>query len=560
MALLRRRDNVRPLSLPPGGNLGPGTSSLRPRGAVKRSPCQRHCIAGNDVRGAIALLAQHERLGLSLAEASDRAWRIFVETTPLPATMGRICPHRCEEHCSRAAQDGAVSVGDIERYVGDWGLSRGLRLPPPVTCAPWAEPVAVVGAGPAGLSCAYQLVRRGYRATLYDSSPRPGGLLRHAVPPYRLPRDVLDREIERILDLGVELHSRTTVGRDVSLDELRRTHSAVFVAVGAPRARPADIAGADGPGVHLGAAFLRKAVRGEPAAIGREVIVVGGGATAIDVARVALRLTGGQAAVTILRQENDRGSPELAAAVAEGARVELLTTVDEVLRDAAGEVRAVLARRATLGEVSPAGFPELVPVPGSEHELVADTVIFALGQQPDLALLGLDPDAHFAPDPNADPSMCLMWSGGDANRPGLAAEAIAQGRQAAVAIDAALRQSPCAEAPRPLDFDPKRAKLAAFEAKPRLEPQLVAVPDRLADPWREVALGHDAAAIVAEARRCYSCGDCSGCERCWMYCTPGCMKRETAPTPGHYFRLDLGICDGCGKCAEECPCGFLEMT
>jgi len=560
MALLHRRESVKPLSIPPRAAAGPGASPLRPRGVTRRSPCQQHCIAGNDVRGAIALIAQHERLGLSLEEAFDRAFYRFVQTSPFPATMGRICPHRCEEHCSRGAQDGSVSVGAIERFVGDWAIARGLPLPGPEAPREGTGPIAVVGAGPAGLTCAYHLVRRGHRVTVYDSSPRPGGLLRHAVPPYRLPRPVLDAEITRLLALGVELRSRTTIGKEVTLDDLRRTHAAVFVAVGAPNSRPATVPGADGPGVHLGARFLREAVRGQTPAVGREVVVVGGGATAIDAARVAVRLSRGQARVRLLRQENEHVNPELEEAIAEGVEVMLLTTVVEVLRDEDGAVRAVRTQRVTLGPMTPSGFPELVPVAGEDHELRADTVVFALGQEPDWARLGLDPGAPFAPEPGGDPSRCLLWSGGDANRPGLAAEAIAQGRQAAFAIDAALRQVPVPEPVTAPIFDPTRLKLTCFEGKPRLTPRLTSIATRLADPWSEVALDHDAAAILAEASRCYSCGDCSGCERCWMYCTPGCMKRSTDRRPGHYFEINLDLCDGCRKCAEECPCGFLEMA
>ncbi|HOU92642.1 MAG TPA: FAD-dependent oxidoreductase [Polyangiaceae bacterium] len=559
MALLRRRESVRPLSIPPRAATGPGTSRLRPRGVTQRSPCQKHCIAGNDVRGVIALIAQHERLGLSLEAAFDQAFYRFVETSPFPATMGRICPHRCEENCSRNAQDGGVSVGAIERFVGDWAIARGLPLPGPEASRQEAGPIAVVGAGPAGLTCAYHLVRRGYRVTVHDSSPRPGGLLRHAVPPYRLPRPVLDAEITRLLALGVELRSRSTIGKDVTLDDLRRTHAAVFVAVGAPNSRPATVPGADGPGVYLGARFLREAVRGQTPAVGREIVVVGGGATAIDAARVAVRLTRGGAHVRLVRQENERVSSELEEAIAEGVEVELLTTVAEVLRGPDGAVRAVRTQRVTLGSQTPSGFPELLPVPDSDRELAADTVVFALGQEPDWARLGLDPSAPFAPEPGGDPSRCLLWSGGDANRPGLAAEAIAQGRQAAAAIDAALRQVPLPEPVAVRDVAPERLKPACFEGKPRLVPRLTSIATRLADPWSEVALDHDAAAIVAEASRCYSCGDCSGCERCWMYCTPGCMKRSPDGRPGHYFEINLDLCDGCKKCAEECPCGFLEM-
>ncbi len=559
MGLLRKNDSVKPLkarsSIPASSNVSP----LRPHPIRKSSPCGNACLAGTDVRRVIALLAQHEKLGLTESQALDQAWRKLVETNPFPAITGRICPHRCEEGCSRHSKDGGIAVGAIERFLGDWGLERDLQLPGGPGPVTHAERIAIVGAGPAGLSCAYQLRRIGYDSTLFESMPEPGGMFRYGIPPYRLPTRVVRGEIERILSLGVELHTGTRVGRDVSLDELRRDFAAVFIAPGAGASRQ-EIPGVAGEGVHLAVDFLRDVARGMPPPLGKNVVVVGGGNTAIDAARVCARLLGSDAVITVLRRRNPNLGPELAEAMEEGIRVELRTTLSSVIRDAEGRMVAVVAERVELGAKDHRGNSVLLPVPGTSFELAANTVIVALGQMPDLGALSKGDLSCLEVDASGKTRLARVWRGGDAVTPSLAAVVITQGRQVALSIDAELRGSPPAKSETLPELDPGRLRLAYYEPRSGLTRRLAEVKDRLADLQNEVELGHSAAEVFAEAERCLSCGECFGCERCWMFCTPGCMTRLPEVQPGAYFTIKLENCDGCRKCAEECPCGYLEMS
>ena len=564
MALLHQVDRLRPFrprstAAPRVGRfLAAGVTARRPQRVSKAAPCQSVCLAGTDVRGLLALLAQRTKLGLSDEEALDRAWRLVTSTNPFPATTGRICPHRCEESCNRQQKDGSVAVGAVERFVGDWGIERGLQLldePPAIT---HPEQIAIIGAGPAGLSCAYQLARKGYATTIFESMPEPGGMFRYGIPPYRLPTRVVQAEVQRVLALGVELRTQTRIGRDVSLDELRRSFAAVFVAPGAGASRQ-SMPGVEGAGVYQGVDFLRDVARGQPPALGPNVVVVGGGKTAIDVARVCARLLGKPAAITVLRRRNPDMSGELEEAMAEGIHVELRGTISQVVRDETGRMRKVVAEYLDLEAKDASGKSTLRSIPGSSFELPADAVMVALGQKPNMASLLPDDAACLDADKAGKTRLARVWRGGDAVTPSLAAVVITQGREVALAIDAELRGRPPAEPATSPELWPKRLKLDWYPARERLLRRLAPVAERVADLQMEIELGHDRDAILAEAGRCLSCGSCFGCENCWMYCTPGCMKRVPDASPGHYFTIKMQTCDGCNKCVEECPCGVLDM-
>jgi len=559
MALLHRNEAHKPLRPRAGGLASGAVSTLRPRPAKKTSPCQTACLAGTDVRGVLALLNQRGKLGLSEDQACERAWQLIVEKNPFPATTGRICPHRCEESCNRHQKDGGVAVGMVERYLGDWALARDLKLPGCPERPLHQERVAIIGAGPAGLSCAYQLARRGYASTIFEGMPLPGGMLRYGIPAYRLPARVFEGEIQRILEVGVELRTRTTIGRDVSLDELRQEYAAVFVAPGAAASRDVDIPGATGVGVFRAVDFLREVARQEPPAIGKRVVVVGGGNTAIDAARVCARLLTGAGVITLLRQENQSTDDDVRDAMEEGVEVELLTTLNSVVRNVMGGIESVVVQRVELGEKDAQGFPSLIPVSGQSYELRADTVILALGQKPNVNRIFEENQQQFETDREGKTRVQGVWRGGDAVTPSFAAVVIAQGRQVAISIDAALRGQAVPEPEKPPEVAQSRLKLECYEALPRLQRRLAPVRDRLSDLQSEIELDQDASAVLAEASRCLSCGQCYGCERCWMYCTPGCMTRLPSVRLGEYFTINTLKCDGCRKCAEECPSGFLDM-
>ena len=234
----------------------------RPKQSEQLPPCGAGCATGADIRGWISVIAQRRKLGLWDAEAFSRAWRMVTDVNPFPATLGRICPHPCEAGCNRAGKDGAVAINALERFLGDWGLRQGLRLQQ-LEEDEKPESIGVIGAGPAGLSFAYQMARRGYRVTVYEKNAKPGGMLQYGIPEYRLPEDILAAEVGRIVALGVKLKLGTGIGREVSVPELRARHDILFLGIGALRARMLGIPGEDGGGVWTGTEYLASVNRGE---------------------------------------------------------------------------------------------------------------------------------------------------------------------------------------------------------------------------------------------------------------------------------------------------------
>jgi NADPH-dependent glutamate synthase beta subunit-like oxidoreductase/Pyruvate/2-oxoacid:ferredoxin oxidoreductase delta subunit len=575
MGLLKKKEDRHAVDLSQisrGG--GSEVSRLRPVAVEKLPPCVGECPSGNDIRGWLTTIAQREKLGLSLEEALDKAWQIEVQTNPFPAVMGRVCPHPCEAHCNRKEKDGAVAINSVERTLGDWGIERKLSLPRLEAGGPFPERVAVIGSGPAGLSCAYQLARRGYKVTVFESLPKPGGMLRYGIPVYRLSREVLDAEIAKILDLGVELRSGIAVGRDVTLDALRSEYGAVFVGIGAHHGKTLGLPGEEGPGVFAGTDFLNRINSGSQIDVGKKVLVIGGGDTAIDAARVSLRLSADAAGlskrmgadVTILyrrtRGEMPAISHEIDEALEEGIAIEFLAAPVRVVRDASGRLKALVVQRMTLGEADESGRRRPVPVEGDLREIEADTVITAVSQEPDWETLGAVSvkGSWLSADAWGRTSLPLVFSGGDNLGLGLATISIGQGRRAAECIHAVLRGGEPKESPARPTIGPEKIKLDWYKPAMRAERSIATAAERLARPFEEADRGIGREQAVEEASRCFSCGTCFGCENCWMYCQNTCFVKEHEVRQGSYYRIKLEVCDGCKKCAQECPCGFLEMA
>ena len=541
-------------------NPGRITPVFRPVQREKRAPCQVGCAAGGDVRGWIGVVAQRKRNGLSNAEAYAAAWRMIAEVNPFPASLGRICPHPCEHHCNRSELDGALNVNALERFLGDWAIASGLELPR-IDAAPGDPWIGVVGAGPSGLSFAYQMARRGYRVTVYERNEKAGGMLRYGIPDYRLPPDVLDAEIRRIEALGVEIRRRTAIGRDVTLEELREMHAVVYLGIGAQLGRSLGLEGDAGTedGVLRGADYLARVNRGEAVGLGRSVVVVGGGNTAVDAARTARR-TG--ADVTLLyrrgRQEMPAIVSEVDEAIAEGVRLELLAAPVRIAR-VAGRPAAVVARRMRLGEPDDSGRRRPVPVPGSDFSIPADAVIAAVAQKPDwTGLEALGGDGRLSTDA-AGAAADWLWAGGDVLIPNIAGVAIAHGRRAAETLDARLRGLPAPLADDRAGITAERLFFGFHPERERTERPHLTPTESLESPDAEVVLGLSEEEFLSEAGRCLSCGSCFGCQQCWMYCTPGCFTRVEQSRPGVYYTLSADHCEECGKCVEVCPCGFLEV-
>jgi NADPH-dependent glutamate synthase beta subunit-like oxidoreductase len=532
---------------------------IRAQQLEKLPPCQARCPNSGDIRGWLGIIAQHEKDGISLHEAYDRAWAKLAEMNPMPATIGRICPHPCEDRCTRADKDGAVSIHAMERFLGDWGVQRSLPLPT-LESGPFPESIGVIGSGPASLSFAYQMARRGYAVTVYEKDAEPGGMLRHAIPDYRLPRDVLDAEIGRILDLDVTFESKSSVGDALGFAELRDRHALLFLGFGAQAARRLGIPGEDGPGVEPGIDYLLGRKDKAESLQGQQVIVIGGGNTAIDAARSARR---DGAAVTLVYRRSEAEMPaseeEIADARDEGVEFRFLAAPVRILRED-GDVRGIEIQAMQLGEPDDSGRRRPEPVPGDVTQLPADRVFVAVSQAPAWHAMEGVADAdkwlHTAADGRLADD---IWAGGDDTGPGIASRAIAQGRLAAESAHAQLRGEP-----RPgIGEIHKAVKSGAVKSDYYQSRHRVTVPcrpgdERLNEPDAEIYATISDEQALGEAQRCMSCGLCFDCELCFMYCNQAGFTRIEQPSPGHYFVLAMEACEGCGKCIEMCPCGYLE--
>jgi len=527
-------------------------SPLRPRFAPKAPPCASGCPNGNEIRELLVIVAQAKDYGLTREQAFERVWSRIVQRNPFPAVTGRICPHPCETACNRTAKDGAVAFNAIERMIGDFGIANQLRLSRLVV-QPRAEKVAVIGAGPAGLSCAYQLARRGYSVTVFEALSEPGGMLRYGIPEFRLPREVLDAEIDRILDLGVELKCNCAVGKDIPMEQLRQEYAAVFAGIGAHQGIKLELPGEDAPNVLSGIAFLKRVNGGEKVELGNRVVVVGAGGTACDVARLSRRLG---AEVTMVGLEMTATKSEAEGAREEGVRIEYPSVPLEILRRN-GRASGVRCVRMKPGPAGSDGDSRPVPIAGSEFDLEASNVIVAVRQQPDFRGLDTLPNGNgwIKTDAWGRTAVDGIFAGGDSAGLGIATVAIAQGRLAAEAIDARF-QGRRLEKPPALPAIPiEKLRLDWYPAAPRHEAQRVRVAER--ELGTEVEPGLTEAEVLEEAKRCMSCGMCMDCETCWMYCSNNCFVRLPK---GEHCKIKLEVCNGCKKCADACPSGYIEMN
>lgn len=534
------------ITLDVGSSLANRTGDWRTERPVyvrRMPPCNHGCPAREDIQG---WLYEAEAGG----EGYERAWRLLVADNPFPAIMGRVCYHPCESACNRVQIDEAVGINAVERFLGDEGIRLGLELPQPQPAS--GHRVLIVGAGPSGLSAAYQLALRGHHVTLREQAAKPGGMMRYGIPAYRLPREVLDAEIDRILALGVELECDRPVS-DLQEEMREGGYDAVFLAVGAHVARHAEIPGGTAAHVIDALDLLAGLEEGHGPQLGRRVVVYGGGDTALDAARSMRRLSP-EEPVIVYRRTRERmpaHPEELQQAEQEGIAFRWLSTIAAAER---GHLR--LERM----ELDRDGFPQPT---GRYEELDADALVLALGQDADLALLsgvpGIEVSDHVV---KVDERMMTgapgIFAGGDmvpAER--TVAVAIGHGARAARCIDGWLRGvQPRAE---------QEAQLASFEhinpwyytdAPRSIQPLLADV--RRQSTFEEVVKGLDESSALFEARRCLSCGNCFSCDNCFGVCPDNAVLK---PGPdGEPYAFDLDYCKGCGMCVAECPCGAIEMV
>ena len=510
------------------------------------SPCHQACPVGGEIA---------EWIGHARQRDFRAAWEVLTQHNPFPAIAGRICHHPCEAACNRAGHDEALSICKLERFVGDAAIAQGWQFAAPAQ--ELAGHVAVVGAGPAGLSAAYQLRRRGWRVSVYEASAEPGGLMRHGIPPYRLAREVLDAEIARLIALGVQIQCGAPLADAAQFARLRASHDAVFVATGAARVKRLPALDYRLPGVMDGAAWLAACNAGAPPALGPSVVVIGGGSAAMDAARSARRAGH---AVTVLALESRAQMPaqrdEVDEALEEGIVLLDGAMLDDLQIDAQG-----LELRCTRVNFMPAanrGEFRVEPITGSDFSLRADAVLSCIGQDPELAPFGdVLPrrDSLVDVDPSTQSSGANgVWAGGDvASLARFVTEAIGMGQRAALAIHRQLAGEEAKAAPERAVVPLSAIATWYHEPARRASAPLLPVDERLAS-GAEVQLGLEVEQALAEGARCFSCGPCITCDNCVVVCPDLAVKRV-----GDGYEVLAEYCKGCGLCVRECPTGSMTM-
>jgi 2-oxoacid:acceptor oxidoreductase gamma subunit (pyruvate/2-ketoisovalerate family) len=495
-----------------------------PRYLAHAAPCNAGCPAGNDVVGFVQALA---------TGGVEAAARVLFRTQPLPSVCGRVCPAPCMSACNRGAYDGAVHIRGLERWIGDHVDAEAVR--PPRAAQP--RRVAVVGSGPAGLGAAFALASQGHDVEIFEGESCLGGVLRTGIPAYRLPEEVLDRDIGRILALGVT--ARTGAFLDASgIAALAATRDAVILAAGLQRLTRLEAPGVGLPGVLQGIRFLDDVKRGAAPRLSGHVVVAGGGNTAVDCARTAVRL--GAASVTIAyrrgRKEMPAIAPEIDEAVAEGVKLALHRQPVRVLGE--GRVQALELAEVELGEPDASGRRRPV-VTGRTATIPCDALLLALGQAADLSIV---------------PALPNVFTAGDmATGDGTVTHALGSGRRVAARVLAALsgEAEPAVARPDPEALvAPAHVRFSHFHVEP---------PHAERHRSGARALGFDEANHgldgPSEASRCFSCGACTQCDTCVLYCPEGVIHRV-----GQGYRVDEAFCKGCGMCVAECPRRAMEMV
>jgi NADPH-dependent glutamate synthase beta subunit-like oxidoreductase len=508
-----------------------------------KAPCRLACPGGLNVQGYVNMVKEGKY---------KEALEIIMQDLPLPGVLGRICPHGCEDACRRCDVDQPVAIRDLKRLAADKFDCREIEL----ECAPAREEkVAIIGSGPAGLSFAYHLARKGIRSTIYESLPEAGGMLRVGIPAHRLPREILDQEIEVITNLGVEIKTNTALGKDVAVDDLLSNgHKAVYLALGAHKGIELGIPGEKANGVRQGVDFLKEVNLSGKADVGQKVAIIGGGNVAIDVARAAVRLGAGEVSIIYRRTRNEMPAweEEIQAAEDEGTQITYLSAPQEVLtRD--GKVVGLRCIRMELSEPDSSGRKRPIPIPGSEYDIEIDQLIPAIGQRPDLSAVENVTGLTFSRWGTTDVDSVTfateregVFAGGDLQTgPWVAIGAIGAGKEAAESILRYIEGRDMAEGREPIVYDDPWYRPVP-EDEPRMpRAKMADLPlEKREGNFDEVELGFEEAAGQAEAARCLNCGYCCECYQCVDACLAEAIDHSQQE---EILELDVGsvvLCPG----------------
>lgn len=529
------------ITLKPGTSLTNLTGTWRTERPVylnRLPPCNNACPAGENIQG-----------WLFHAESGDyeQAWRVLTLDNPLPAVMGRVCYHPCENACNRGQLDSSVGINSVERFLGDEAIKQGWKFAVPVAAT--GKRVLVVGAGPSGLSAAYHLARIGHQVEIHEAGPLAGGMMRFGIPKYRLPREVLDAEVARICELGVTLKLNTKV-ENIEQSMKDGGFDAAFLAVGAHIGKRAMIPAGDAAHIVDAVSVLRSMENEDKPMLGRRVVVYGGGNTAVDVARTVKRM--GAEPIIVYRRTRDKAPAhdfEIEEALQEGVMIKWLSTIKQ-----AGDSSITIEKM----ELDDKGFPQ----PTGEYEtLEADSVVLALGQDVDLSLLegvsGLEiQNGTVQVAANMMTGHSGIFAGGDmVPSERTVTVAVGHGKKAARHIDAWLNGTSYQPAPKhELAEYGKLNPWYYSDADKTVRPMLDLI--RRQTSFDEVQGGLDENTALFEARRCLSCGNCFECDNCYGVCPDNAVIKLGA---GRGFEFNYDYCKGCGLCVAECPCGAIKM-
>jgi NADPH-dependent glutamate synthase beta subunit-like oxidoreductase len=529
--------------------------SIRPVYRDKLPPCNNACGTNEKIQGYLDLVKRGKYLD---------AYALIKEDMPFPSVTGRVCYHPCEQACNRGQYDEAISIRAVERFLGDLGqaLARDVVKAGPSN----GKKVAVIGSGPAGHSAAYQLARLGYKVTILEKSPKAGGLNRGGIPDWVLPQAVLDREIQRLVELGIEVKTNVEVGKDVTLDDLKKNYDAAVFAVGLTESNSARAEGEDKPGVVFGLPFLRDIGMGtSKVKLGPRVAVIGGGNTAIDCAREALRQ--GAVEVTMITVEGNRqempASPEdLHDMLEEGVELMHGRAMTAVLGNGIVEALQLHPARFT-GKINAS--PIAIDREAPAERFAVDNVIIAVGQKAKLDWLpaefkterGTIKIDQFGRIGNTN-----FFAAGDvvqlgSGQPLMVVNAVGDGKRVAFNLDKVLHNIPIEPRTVPIDVivDLNRMNMTYFPHFPRVKQTMLA-PMARRSTQQEVILAYSEEQASEEASRCFSCGTCNACDNCYLVCPEPCIVRSVRSNG--LYKILVDYCKGCRVCIEECPTGCLE--
>ena len=524
---------------------------MRPQttGAIRKShpvyvnllpPCNSACPAGENIQEWLALAQDGEY---------KEAWLALTKNNPFPAIHGRVCYHPCENACNRGETNTPVSIHAVERFLGDSALENGWKLEAGKPAS--GKKIMVVGAGPSGLSAAYHLTRLGHQVEIFEAGPVSGGMLHFGIPAYRLPRDILQKEIDRLVDMGVKIHLNHKV-EDVLKEQKAGGFDAVYLAIGAQAGSHIDIPAKDSARILNAVDVLKQTGVGEKPLLGRRVVIYGGGNTAMDSARTARRL-GAYDATIVYRRDRSRMPAhhfEVEEAISEGVQIKWLSTIKEMASE------EITIEKMELNA-------DGVPVPTGEYEtLAADSLILAVGQTTETGFLKQVPGLEFKKDGTVivDDNMRTghdgIFAGGDmtpADR--TVTTAVGHGKKAARHIDAWLNGTTYQKAPTNRVVYYKELNLPIFADAQKSEQAELPVGQRVED-FKEVLQGLTEREAKREAQRCFSCGNCYECDNCYAACPVGAISKLGK---GLGYKVDLNLCTGCAACYEQCPCHAIDM-